>query len=149
MKIRTVVFVLIVALLITAPVLAKAERVGDRISLFGGDTVFAAGEPFHIVHGWTFSPPDDRPQGGHFEFTLEVDGQFVEASFSDRTKENGLIARLWIFNFPDGMTGTHTFTGHWFSSCKYAVDTGLLPGPCENRNTQVEVNSRSITVYFE
>jgi hypothetical protein len=24
-----------------------------------------------------------------------------------------VVSRVWVFNFPDGLSGTHTFTGHW------------------------------------
>lgn len=56
--------------------------------------------------------------------------------------------RLWVFNFPEGMTGTHTFTGHWYISCRWAVDNGWFTGTCTTPHALVEILSQSITVVF-
>ena len=77
-----------------------------------------AGEPFHIAHGQGFTPgEDDFPR--NWDFVLFVDGQEVADSGKIVTKVDGdwtHDARR-VFNFADGMTGTHTFEGYWYVSC--------------------------------
>lgn len=116
-------FILIVLLLTAFPASAKTkEPVGDKISLFtGGSQTFGAGAPFHIAHGFVFSPPDDRP-GPNFEFTLEVDGDLIDEDYRTRSH----LTWLWVFNFPDGMTGTHTFVARWYMPC-YATGSDSCP----------------------
>jgi len=73
---------------------------------------FPAGRPFYILAGFYFideDPPDAQL------FFLEVDGVGIETDgLLAEPSDEGTFFR-WLFNFPDGMTGTHTFTGHWVS----------------------------------
>ena len=50
-----------------------------------------------------------------------------------------------MFNFPNGMTGVHTFTGHWFLACGFDPEI-----PCNGRppTTPVEYDTESVTVTF-
>jgi hypothetical protein len=149
------IFVLLLCaalLLVAAPLAAEApSEVGERINvLFGTPDTFPAGEPFHIWHGWDF-PVEDWPPG-HFDFQLEMDGvvQSEDHFFVFPILWQGSMwqLRVWLYNFPDGMTGTHTFTGHWIAPCQYAVEEYGYPGPCPNPNVEVEALTESLTVRF-
>jgi hypothetical protein len=38
----------------------------------------------------------------------------VAADFTDvDVLAPGAVSRVWVFSFPDGLSGIHTFTGHW------------------------------------
>ncbi len=150
MKKAIVILLLILMLAIAIPAAAKAkETVGEKINvLTGAPEAFTAGEPFHIAHGWGFSPPEDKPHG-KYEFWLDVDGVMVEPDFISRSGGGSpLIIWLWVHNFPDGMTGTHTFTGHWLAPCKYADLEGAPPGACPTSKGQFEALTQSLTVTF-
>ncbi len=149
---RTVILLIIVVaalLAMATPAAAKKkERVGSQISLFSPPATFPAGEPFHIAHGWVGSV--DRDIGSN-DFELEIDGVLRKEDFVSRSFQGGNPVTFnfsWVHNFSDGMTGTHTFTGHWFLPCQEAVDSDLYPGPCPNPNAKVEVLTRSATVSF-
>ncbi len=147
-----VTILLIVALLsmaTPAATAAKSVRVGDRLSLFGGYTTFPAEQPFHIAHGWW--NPTNIPGVGLFKFSLDVDGAPVRVDFIERSAISGdpdELLWVWVFNFPDGMTGSHSFTGHWTGPCQGLVDMGVIPGPCEKTNKIIESASRTIIVDF-
>ena len=145
-------------LLLATPAAAKtAEPVGDRINiLLGTPTTYPAGAPFHIIHA-VFSgfvlPPFAT---GKDMFALEVDGvpRAPDLIIRDAIppRETGLpypgLRTGFLFNFPDGMTGTHTFTGHWYEACATAVALDGYPDPCMTPSEQVEVLTRSLAVTF-
>lgn len=150
MKKLVPIIVLLGLIASTFPAYAKAkERVGDRISLSDAfpDPVtiaFPAGDPFHIAHGWA-NLSTDSDAVGKFDFELEVDGASRKKDFVERTvvgEDPDLLTRIWVFNFPEGMAGTHTFTGHWSAPC-YAFG-----GPCDHPNEKVEVFMLELTVDF-
>jgi hypothetical protein len=134
------------------------ERVGTRINLFAGAfQVFPANRPFHISHGWGLgqSNPETTPQAlGRYGFSLAVDGgdrreDYVEKSHVLDPTFGRLQGRTWIHNFPNGMTGTHTFTGHWFGACNGIVAAGSAPGPCEHPTAlTTAIAPLTITVAF-
>ena len=144
--------------LAAAPALAHGkERVGDRIGLFSpAPLTFPAGEPFHIAHGHAVSPEEGASPPvpiGRFDFRLDIDGTYMRTDFVERTvtSEDGgppSFTLIWVYNFPQGMSGTHVFTGHWYAPCHYAVQVGGYPGPCTNPAQQVET-TRSRIVTFE
>lgn len=145
------VLVLVALLVIVTPVAADArDPVGGRINLFLGPTQeFPAGEPFYIQHGWVQPPTDGAI--GLFDFRLDVDGVFVQEDFKKFSAVSGdpnMLWRLWLYNFPEGLTGTHTFTGHWYAPCQYAVNNLLYPGPCATPNAKVETGTLTVTVTF-
>jgi hypothetical protein len=146
----------VAVLVTTAPAAAKVkERTGDRIGLFSGAPLdFPANTAFHIAHGWGVAGEREAPPApiGKFEFQLDVDGETRQADFVERevTGTGQGPSRhllLWVFNFPDGMSGAHTLTGHWFTPCNVAVEVYGHPGPCDSPAESVEVltNSRVIT----
>jgi hypothetical protein len=151
-KLSLLVTILVIAtLLIVTPVFADRDApVGDRIGLFFSDSMeFTAGAPFHIRHGWIQSSEDDAI--GIFDFALEVDEVFQREDFKMFSAISGdpdLLNRFWVYNFPNGMTGIHTFTGHWFAPCQYAVDELGYPGPCATPNEKVETRTSTLTITF-
>jgi len=148
-----VTVLLIFALLsLTMPVGAAAERVrvGDRISLFGNIEIPDAGQPFYIAHGWW--NPTNISGMGLFKFSLDVDGNPVYEDFIERYAISGDpddLVWFWVFNFPEGMTGSHSFTGHWTGPCQGLVDMGVIQGPCEKTNEILESNSQTMEVVFD
>jgi hypothetical protein len=89
-------------------------RVGDRISLFTPPTTYPAATAFHIWHGFVFE--DSDRSRGRYAFVLDVDGVERAADFFEvTTVDRRLISKVWVFNFPNGLTGVHTFEGHWIT----------------------------------
>lgn len=150
-----VLLIMLTILVVTAPATAaRPEPVGARLSIFPGaeDFTFPAGEPFNISHGWSFAPPEDIPGSG-LGFELWVDGVFHEPDIVYRAatpdgSEGPSLAWWWVHNFPEGMTGAHTFTGEWFASCSYAVKSGQYAGPCSAPNEKVVLNTNVVEVTF-
>jgi len=129
------------------PTGCKNVPVGDRISVFdGGEIEFPAETPFHIMHGFQLSS-DDRALG-IYDFELDVDGIPQKEDFKifwkDDSNQNS-FRKLWVYNFPDGMTGIHEFTGHWFAPCQYATD---YTDPCPTPNAKVETRTQTLIVTF-
>ncbi len=146
-----VTVLLIVALIaITTPAAAGRDApVGEKIRIRDASIEFPAGAPFHIRHGWIQYSTDDAI--GVFDFALDVDGVPQPETFKWFYAESGnpdILNRIWVYNFPDGMTGTHTFTGHWFAPCQYAVNELGYAGPCPTPNAKVETATRTLTVEF-
>jgi hypothetical protein len=142
LSVSTVVFV--------TPVAADSKvTVGERLRIREEWMTFSIDTPFHIVHGWNMTSDDDAI--GVYDFELEVDGVPRKEDFKDFGAESGdpdTLYRNWVFNFPDGMTGEHTFTGHWFAPCQAAVDFSDYPGPCPQPNESVETYTATLTVLF-
>jgi hypothetical protein len=112
----TVASLTIVLLLTSAggAVAVSKVRVGDRISLFTPPTTYPAATAFHIWHGFVFE--DSDKSRGRYEFVLDVDGVERAADFFEvTTVDRRLISKVWVFNFPNGLTGLHTFEGHWIT----------------------------------
>jgi hypothetical protein len=115
---RLAVAALTIAMLLTGvsgAAAAARERVGDRITLLNPVTTYPADTAFHIWHGFIFEQGYDRGYGRN-EFQLEVDGAAMEADFTEvEVLDPRVVSRVWVFNFPEGLSGTHTFTGHWIT----------------------------------
>ena len=157
MKRLIIALALILGLLLFArPTTADApwKVLGERIFVSAGGSIeYPAGEPFFIYHGFGDVDPSVEIPGRSL-FELEVDGIYQKPVFYNvynypvpddvgRWKEQG-----WLFTFPEGMTGTHTFTGHWWMSCKVAVGFGIYTGSCGTPNEQVEVFTNSLVITF-
>jgi hypothetical protein len=121
------------------------QVIGERVNLLLGDQTFPASTPFHIDHGFGHLPGDTAI--GLSDFMLDMDGTHLTADFVQRGSlgGNGLsFYQLWFYNFPDGLTGSHEFTRHYFEACNN--DTVDCDG---NRiNTPVESLTVSTTVTF-
>jgi hypothetical protein len=125
---------------------AYDELVGERILVKNESIDFLAETPFHILHGWVQTSEDGAI--GIFDFELEIDGVLQRTDIKMFSEEDDILWRLWAFNFPNGMTGTHTFTGHWYAPCQYAVDWLGYRDPCVTPNEKVETNTRTLIVNF-
>lgn len=116
--ITALLLVALLSLAIPSSASAGNEPIGERIGLWNSTLEFTAGTPFNIRHGWLQTSDDGAI--GIFDFTLEVDGVLRSEDFKLFSAESGTpdsLTRLWVYNFPNGMTGTHTFTGHWYAPC--------------------------------
>jgi hypothetical protein len=123
---------------------AIKQPTGDRINLFAGTQSYPASTAFHIRDGWLLLDPTSIDAIGKYTFALDVDGSPRAADFrTTQTMSDGSVAKLWWFNFPTGMTGTHTFTGHFLGPCG-----GSFPCNGQAPNTVVEQGAVSATVTF-
>jgi hypothetical protein len=127
---RRIVALMAALLLIVVAVPALAAvTTGDRINLFFGDTSFPEGEPFYISHG--FARVTDTSISP-WDFVLEVDGvEVADRGVTVTFREDGSLQAARVYNFPDGMKGTHTFDGYWYQTCRTApseCDPGARPG---------------------
>lgn len=135
--------ILAVILLITIPVAAgDKEPAGETLGW--GVTEYPAGEPFNIIHGWTLgSTPMVTNPGGYY-FELELDGEIIKPDYKiiGYNPETQLYEKLFVYNFPDGMTETHTFIGHYYATCSDYDDD------CKNPGKSVEVATEEQTITF-
>lgn len=107
----------------------NVPRMGEqRVGLFQcafappcGDVSLAADEAFHVAHGFDSEPKEDLLNPLH-RFELSVDG--VERHGAIDLELSGSGSKVYVFNFPAGMTGTHAFTGCWYGTDGAAVACG-------------------------
>jgi hypothetical protein len=122
----------------------RHQALGDRLDLRDGDQSFPASTPFHVDHGFAFTIGDNTI--GLSDFVLDMDGTPLTADFVRREPvgDGVTVSKLWYYNFPSGLSGTHEFTRHYFEACN--DDTV----PCDgNRiNTPVEDLTVSALVTF-
>ena len=132
--------------LATAPVTAATKQpVGSRINLFLGNQAFAASTAFHIDDGFGFADTSTVDAIGKYSFALDVDGGPRAADFIQRSQSSAFeLLELWFFNFASGLTGTHTFTGHFFEPC----NGGSVPCNGNRIHTPVETLTLSAIVAF-
>jgi len=137
MKKTVLLFIVLVSLLAAPALASEHEPTGDPIILrcpdpempeCTGVQEYPANTAFYISHGWTYMSP--RWVVGQGRFELEVDGVNVQPTFVEFTRIPGepqyFLNRIYFFNFPDGLTGTHTFEGHWIMPCVF-VDPDCIP----------------------
>jgi hypothetical protein len=117
---------------------APHEPTGTRIMLTPTHTTtqtFPAGQPFYLLHGWAPAPHEASPPAavGQYTFMLSIDGAPVDPSYVERSTTvddvtGPSLARFFVFNFPAGMSGTHTFVGTWYAPCSaWASCSGASP----------------------
>ena len=148
---KTVLFnIVLVMLLLATPALAREkEPTGDRINIYySGPQEYPANTPFYIAHGWIEVLP--RAISDLVRFELEVDDVIVKPTYVEHStvvgEDGPLLNSTWVFNFPDGMTGQHTFEGHWTVPCVVALYLGLVDectkplAATETRSIEVNVN---------
>lgn len=149
MKKFTMLICAILVLMMVSPVqAARHVPIGDQINIYeSGSQEFEAGKPFYISHGWI----EVEYAFGRFDFRLEVDDVFVEESYVDRTvifiEDEPYLDMFWVYNFPDGMTETHTFKGHWYYPCLVALADGLTT-ECSNDAAFFEAHTTEVTITF-
>lgn len=94
---------------------------------------------FHTAHGWAIAWPKGSTgaQKAAFNspgtnFTLLVDGNHVAYNtYHEFDHVNGVMDKLYLYNFPSGMTGTHTFTLDWYN----VTSTPILQLTCQTTVT--------------
>lgn len=136
MKVRLLValaaLVLAASLTASGAKAGNVPRTGDRVGLLAcalgvpgacDDVYLTEGAPFHVAHGFTGEPWADLVNPLH-RFELTIDGTQVHGAID---LDHATLEKWYVFNFPQGMTGTHTFTGCW-----YGTD-GTLDFPCGTR----------------
>lgn len=142
------------ALMFTAGASAGGYKtVGYGLPL-SGVSAFPAGEPFHIAHGFVNAPSFLEHQSlGEYQVQVTVDGVEVTPSFrTTRTTKDPtygtLVTTDYVFNFPDGMTGTHVFGTTYLGPCQGLVDAGYVTGPCDHQNDLTSFGPFFATVTF-
>jgi hypothetical protein len=148
MKKITISIIVLVMLVLAVPASAARElpAVGERINIFySGSQEFPANTPFHVRHGWVVNF-SESPAIGVYDFILEVDGEPVPHGlrYIQPDRDSDTVQVLRIYNFPDGMSGVHTFTGFWYLPC-YAGDD---PESCEQPNKPVLSRTSEVVVTF-
>lgn len=89
-------------------------RTGDRITLLGITVAtYPADTAFHVEHG--FGALCENLPNPSVLFELYIDGESqVPTSVSIECFEDGVGSKLFLFNFPVGLSqGPHTFIGRW------------------------------------
>lgn len=161
MKKKSILFILIALLAVLSIAAAVGqERTGEQINILFAEPemTFHANTPFYVDHGflWWFYLGQDvaneiRSPAKTY-FTLDVDGVEQHFSFFDRNVNlvedtDGTIyheySHMWVFNFPGGMEGDHTFTGKWWAPCKY------IQPECEKPNQTVVWQQIETLIHFE
>ena len=143
MKKFTVIIIAIMLLMSVNPVAAANQPpppVGDQINLLDGDQTYPADTAFFIADsfywetGFQYHP-------GTFDIKLVVDNQFVNEDFVYhaviRGDDYNTVVIAWLFNFPDGMQGEHTFECHYIVPCALALESGLTDA-CSNPTAPFE-----------
>jgi hypothetical protein len=96
--------------------------------------------------------PQVPPTGmvGLFRFELEMDGQPLRQNYIMTTlyppDQPLWIDRDWVYNFPEGLSGNHTFTLHYYGACVAFGGYEYCPPPY--RNEVLEVNTITAVVHF-
>ena len=162
MKKTSLILTLILVLALTSVAATVEKRVGEQIDLAWwnyppppNEITFDANTPFHIAHGfscWFIVSELQYTCGpGTTLFTLEVDGKemihsFLDVSFTSLTYGDLKLRyreNIWIFNFPEGMEGTHPFTAKWWKTCFWIE--GKI---CEKPNEMVVDAYNVVTIHF-
>ena len=149
MKKLLLILILVLALIPSAPVSAgPKEPIGLLMTWGPTEDTFPANEPFHREHGWIAMPWGEYPVGG-FDFVLEVDGVVIKPSYKifERDRAAGEFKKTNVYNFPEGMTDVHTFTGYYYVPCQYIIDHEY--GTCTGAGSTVLLYTLEMTVTFE
>jgi hypothetical protein len=145
--------------LVAAPAVG-ADLVGEKLTLLtfpldqpAAPQEFPADQPFHVSHGWTVtSGPFQGPMADStmpistFDFQLLVDGEPAKNTGRWRlpSEEATDLSIHWVYNFDEGMTGVHTFTGLWYASCEWALTYTTyepIPNTCLTADTLTELRA--------
>lgn len=134
--------IIMVVLTAASPVLANSvEPIGPWLGR--AEVVFPADTPFHITHGWNSTGMANPHPDLSYKYALDLDGVPLKADIFEilEDPDTGMFYWLWTFNFPDGLTGAHTFTHHWYGHCKEFIEG------CTS-NAVVEINQEIQIVNF-
>jgi hypothetical protein len=137
MKKFTGIIIAILLLMSVNPVAAynqSIQPVGDRINLLDGDQTYPADTAFFIADSFYWETGDPI-HPGRFDIKLAVDDHFVnEVSVQHlvmRGDDVNIVIIAWLYNFPDGMQGEHTFEMYFIVPCAIALEEGLTTA-CSN-----------------
>ncbi len=147
MKKITFVICAILMVLMVSPVQAAAHQpTGDQINIYdSGAQEYPADTAFYILHGWLIAKPNSI---GWLAFELEVDGAIIPATYIDHSGTTmDTYNHAWVFNFPDDMTGVHTFSGHWYLQCNAALRFGFV-AECSHPTAHVDLETSEVVVTF-
>lgn len=149
---RTVLILLVIfTLFLATPALAdNPQPVGERINLVYPvhPPIFPENQPFHIVHGIGGAYSVDPEILQLYGFTLEVDGELIEPTaryiqtLYDEDGNPFAELNTSLYNFPDGMTGPHRFTYHFYVPCDASIKK-CTPG------TSAEWFSKTVPIVFK
>lgn len=131
------------------------ERIGESLDLpLGGGTLyFEENTPFHMAHGWAgainFYPTNIvmRVQVRLVVDGVEIEEDFVEHYLVDFGDYKSLF-KMYVFNFPEGMSGTHVFDIYYTETCELWEYYGYVP-ECEKKSELMEIQLKSWEVVFE
>ena len=147
MKRFTLIICVVLLLLMVSPVQAAAHQpTGDQINIYvSGAQEYPANTAFYILHGFEIIKPFSI---GWLAFELEVDGAIIPATYINNSGTTmDTYNHGWVYNFPDGMTGVHTFTGHWYTQCNVALRYGLV-AECSHPTAHVDLQTSEVVVTF-
>lgn len=147
MKRFTLIICVVLLLLMVSPVQAAAHQpTGDQIDIYeSGAQEYPANTAFYILHGFEIIKPFSI---GWLAFELEVDGAIIPATYINNSGTTmDIYNHAWVYNFPDGMTGVHTFTGHWYIQCNVAMHPVDVP-ECSNPTAHVDLSTSEVVVTF-
>ena len=113
----------VLLVLIAAAPVSAAQRAptGAFLSLFAGDQDYPANTAFHMRGGVGAERGPSAAANGRAYWTLEMDGASVPATLHTVTTQDDSIVRFWYVEFPDGLTGVHTFVGRYYLPCGEAT----------------------------
>ena len=156
MKKLFLLLAILLSLIMTAPAAAASkDPTGPQIRVDpdGGVFHYPENTPFHIRHGWHSAITQGEEVNvkllAKAGFSLEIDGSYVGETYIDRVRLVGEdpvltdLYKFYFFNFPDGLTGEHTFTGHWYIQCEDWQDD------CIDPHEIIEPQTRTITIIFD
>lgn len=146
-KITLIFCILLLAVMVSPVQAAPHEPTGVRLDIFeSGEQEFPARTAFYIQHGWSSSYPPHSI--GLLRFELEVDGKIIEPTYYDNIHTpDGVVGHSSVYNFPDGMSGVHTFTGHWYVPCQILLVSGLIE-ECSSPTAHVDLRTTEVVVTF-
>jgi hypothetical protein len=153
---KKMIYTLVITILILTLVAASSPRVrvGDQLYIPPGTGTLYYYEyfPFHLAHGWRSeigNPVNSTARGGT---RLEIDGLATSHDFIEfsRVEEEGTnyLAKYFVFNFPAGMTGVHTFDMYYSNTCSAWLDNGDVT-ECDKPNEILEFHLKSWEVIFQ
>ena len=123
-------------------------RVGERFFFHRGEGElnWEAGRPFHIAHGWSVPIPGSTITIAKGGLRLLLDGNVIKEDFVEHERstvdiptgeEVTFLTKLFVFNFPSGMHGSHKFVFYYSNVCRTMKELDLVES-CESPNQVVE-----------
>lgn len=148
MKRRSILGSSLLLLLVAAAPAAAAGRspVGENLSLFPGDQSWPASTAFHVRGGFALEGGNGQQANGKYEYRLEMDGADVAPTLRVTEQIGGSLAKRWYMEFAGGLTGVHTFVGHYYAPCG---TNEFVPCGSLRPNTPVEILAVPATITFE